>query len=187
VRIYKCLLNQNIALGDYEIRVIQDEDIQAIRCWRNAQVDVLRQASLIQPAEQISYYENYIWPLMLEDQPCNILFSFFDKGIMIGYGGLVHISWHDLRAEVSFIMSPGRASNQEAYGQDFTAFLSLIANVAFKDLKLHRLFTETYDIRPHHIEVLEANGFVREGILRDHIRIAGKPVNSIFHGILNEY
>jgi RimJ/RimL family protein N-acetyltransferase len=49
-----------------------------------------------------------------------------------------------------------------------------------------RLFTETYDIRPHHVAVLEKVGFRLEGRLRKHIAVEGVVTDVLFHGLLLE-
>jgi len=64
--------------------------------------------------------------------------------------------------------------------------LTLIKAVAFDYLKFNRLFTETFNIRQFHISTLESNGFIREGVLKEHVIINGKYVDSIFHGCLNK-
>jgi RimJ/RimL family protein N-acetyltransferase len=183
-RAYRCLPHQVLEEGVYEVKVLQDEDIEFIRCWRNAQMAILRQSSEISFLEQKEYYEKNIWPSLLELQPANILFGFFKNKELIGYGGLVHIAWEHHRAEVSFLLAPNRVTDTTTYMEDFTKFLKLIKKLAFIDLGLNRLYTETYDIRPVHVAVLESNNFIREGILRNHVFISGKPFDSIYHGLL---
>ncbi len=46
--------------------------------------------------------------------------------------------------------------------------------ITFNDLKLSKLVTETYNIRPWTIEILEKSGFKKEGILKKHVDIDGK-------------
>ena len=185
MKTYTCLRADSYTIGEFSIIPVQSGHIEAIRQWRNSQLNVLRQVAPISQQQQQSYYENLIWPSMSEAAPANILVSFLNCGTPIGYGGLVHIAWEDLRAEVSFLLDPERAANASTYSKDFSCFLNLIKRLAFDDLGLHRLFTETYDVRPVHIATLEETGFAREGVMRDHVRIDGQPVNSIIHGCLN--
>ncbi len=156
-----------------------------IRLWRNLQIDVLRQKGEISEEDQLKYFESVVWPTFNQDNPRQILMSFFYEEKLIGYGGLVHISWEDKRAEVSFLVDPSRIT-PEIYEHDFTAFLTLIKMMAFSDLGFERLYTETYDIREKHISILETNDFQREGIMRKHVLINGKRIDSIIHGCLNE-
>jgi RimJ/RimL family protein N-acetyltransferase len=183
---YACLGQQFFELGPYSVSPVQEDHIESIRCWRNAQMNVLRQSSPISPEQQVEYFSLHVWPMMNTPRPSNILVSLFKNGDLIGYGGLVHIAWEHERAELSFLLAPNRVEDPTVYAEDFSAFLGLIKRMAFEDLKLHRIFTETYDIRPHHISLLEMNDFFREGVLRDHLRIDGRSVNSVFHGCLKQ-
>ena len=48
-------------------------------------------------------------------------------------------------------------------------------------LKLNKITTETYDVRPWTINVLENLGFKREGRLKNHVLIDYKLYDSILH------
>jgi RimJ/RimL family protein N-acetyltransferase len=187
MRSYQCLQAQRVDNGPYSIIPVQDEHIDSIRLWRNAQMAILRQLSVINPLQQQSYFETKVWPEMGALQPSNILVAYLLNDELIGYGGLVHISWEHLRAEVSFLAEPNRAKKAAIYASDQINFLSIMKMLAFNQLKFHRLFTETYDIRLQHIVNLEAAGFIREGVMREHVRIDGRPVDSIIHGCLKTY
>ena len=182
---YQCLNNKNFQFNEFSLESISVQDIESIRNWRNAQLDVLRQDKIITYEEQIKYFNDHIWPETIKNEPRNILFSFFRNDDLIGYGGLVHISWKDLRAEISFLINPNHLSDKD-YQLFFSSYLTLIKTVAFDDLKFNRLFTETFNIRQFHISILESNGFIREGVLKDHVIINDKYVDSIFHGCLNK-
>ncbi|HAA01362.1 MAG TPA: GNAT family protein [Flavobacteriales bacterium] len=184
-RDYSCWKESMVKIDDYSLRPVQDEDIESIRIWRNAQLDVLRQKEPITVEQQSMYFEKHIWPSMKLLQPSNILVSFFYKDNLIGYGGLVHISWQDLRAEMSFLLDPKYTIEEEKYSDLFSVYIALLKKMAFEQLGFHRLFTETFEIRSHHISVLEKNGFIREGLMKDHVIISGKYVNSIIHGSIN--
>lgn len=181
---YACLRQQHFEHGAYALMPVQPEHIEPIRQWRNAQLDVLRQAEPITALQQQAYFAQQIWPTLAQPQPANLLLALMHEGQLIGYGGLVHIVWAHQRAEVSFLLDPTRTQDPAHYAADFSAFLGLLATVAFDDLGLRRLFTETYALRTHHISVLEVNQFVREGVLRGHVLINGGPVDSLMHGRL---
>lgn len=184
---YACLGQQQFSQQGYSIRSVEPGDIEDIRQWRNAQMAVLRQQREISPAEQVAYFEMQIWPTLAEPQPANLLVAYLLDGQLIGYGGLVHIAWDHRRAEVSFLLDPARTHDLAGYRNDFLNFLQLVKTMAFDDLQLQRLFTETYATRQHHISVLEAAGFRFEGRLDQHVVIDGKPVDSLFHGCLDSY
>ena len=169
----------------YRLVPIRYNDREPIRAWRNAQLDVLRQAAPLTSEQQDAYFQRIVLPLFEQEKPGQLLFSLLHNDELVAYGGLVHISWADLRAEVSFLVDPARAAAPAAYRQDFRAHLRLLGQVAFKGLKFNRLFTETYDIRPAHIAILEETGFQLEGRLRQHIQLAtGTFTDSLMHGQL---
>ena len=170
--------------GSIVVRAVEPEHIEAIRCWRNAQIDVLRQSRAITAEEQIAYFEQVVWPDKGSDQPSNILLGLFEKDRIIGYGGLVHIAWDYTRAEVSFLLATEIAANEEVVSTLFAIWLRLMQRLAFDDLGLSRLTAETYAMRALHIRVLEEAGFQREGLLRDHVRVGGRPMNAVVHGCL---
>ena len=182
---YLCLDQNQFTLRNYAISTIQPEDIELIRNWRNAQMTVLRQSAPIEYSQQIEYYSSVIWPSMGKDKPDNILFTFFHNNKRIGYGGLVHLSWQDKRAELSFLLDSDLTGNDEEYGKHFSAFIQLMITVAFERLNFHRLFTETYSTRVNHISFLESCGFVLEGTMRDHIILENKYVDSLIHSLIN--
>ena len=181
---YKCLRNQITIKGGYSIALVQREDIEAIRNWRNQQMAVLRQAAEITKDEQKGYFSQEVWSQIENNEPSQILLGLLLDDKLIGYGGLVHISWEHKRAEVSFLSATDRAEVPPLYSKDFVTFLTLIKLLATDQLRLNRLFSETYHFRKSHISLLESAGFVKEGALRQHTLLDGKPIDSIIHGCL---
>ena len=183
---YKALKKNIFSYGEYKIIPIRKKNIESIRLWRNAQMDVLRQKNELSSNDQKEYFNNTIVPLFELSNPKQLLFGFYKDSILIGYGGLVHISWIDKRAEMSFLLNNSRASNHIQYSKDFESFIELIKNLCFKEMKFNRLFTETYAFRKFHISILEKSGFIKEGQLRDQIYEKNKYYNSILHSILKQ-
>ncbi|MBV9508234.1 MAG: GNAT family N-acetyltransferase [Acidobacteriia bacterium] len=181
---YACMPRRRLERGPYAIIAVQPEHIEPIRQWRNAQIDVLRQSAPLTRAQQEHYYASQIWPAMQQPQPANLLVSYFLEDRLIGYGGLVHIAWEHRRAEVSFLLDLSRACDLDRADADFAEFLALMQELAFADLRFHRLSTETYAMRERHIAVLGAAGFRLEGVMRDHVFIQGRPMDSLIHGCL---
>jgi RimJ/RimL family protein N-acetyltransferase len=108
--------------------------------------------------------------------------SIYKEGIQIGYGGLVHISWENSRAEISFLLDPSIPETGKTYFEIFRNFLVGIENVAISSLKLHKLILETYNFRENHIKAIGSAGYLQEGVLTDHVLINGKWYDSILHG-----
>lgn len=174
--------------GILALRAVIPDDIESIRKWRNEQMDVLRQRTLLTSEAQKRYFAEYIWPDKSLLQPKQILLAIEHQGKMIGYGGLVHISWEDQRAEISFLLAPLIESDSQVRTALFARFLRLVQALAFEDLSLSRLWTETFAHRADHLRTLESVGFRFEGRLRAHVIIAGRPTDSLLHGLLvNEW
>jgi RimJ/RimL family protein N-acetyltransferase len=183
---YACMPNPVLMSGALSIAAVQPQEIEAIRRWRNDQMDVLRQTEPIQPKDQRQYYETRIWPELGLPRPRQILLSIHESEHHIGYGGLVHISWPNLRAEISFLVDTAVTKDEARYAQLFRDYLGLIKTLAFRDLGLHRVCTETFSHRPMHLRILEESGFVFEGRLRNHVRVNEVPYDSILHGCLRD-
>jgi RimJ/RimL family protein N-acetyltransferase len=170
----------------YTYPPLRREDIQALREFRNAQIDVLRQAEPLSEQEQERWYEHQVLPAHSDPRPSQVLVSILDPGGgFVGYGGLTNVRWDHRRAEVSFLVDPNRAADKDVYRRDMTAFLDHLAGLAFGEHGLNRLFAETWAFREFHISVLEEAGFVYEGRLREHTLDAeGRPIDSVLHSRL---
>ncbi len=166
----------------YQLRPIHWDDRAAIRQWRNAQIDVLRQLTPLSTTDQDNYFSNIVLPQLTQEQPEQILFALLEDSQLVGYGGFVHIVWSDRRAEVSFLTDMNRSEHQ-VFSQDWSEYLTLLVQLAQK-IGFHKLTTETYSIRPDLIRILENFGFTQEGLLRDHHLINGAPVDSFAHAYL---
>lgn len=187
---YHLLPEESIRLGEYSLVTIRHMDMQAIRRWRNDQIEYLRQRFPLSETQQERYWEQQVFPSFQQVQPPHILFSFLRGKHCIGYGGLVHIDWCARRAEVSFLLETSRSENALTFQNEFSLYLKLLCPLAFRHLKLHRLQTETYDLRPLVLKVLEQVGFQQEGRLREHVNLnpdeKSEPryVDSVLHALL---
>ena len=181
---YNCLKRNSFVDGEFKIRPISIDDIEQIRIWRNIQMQILRQKKIISSSEQINYFNNTLLPSFNHENPSQIIFSYFKDEVLIGYGGLVHISWDDKRSEMSFLLNPKLVNVENIYEEYFTKFIDFMKEVNFSILDFHKLFTETYSHRSFHISILEKAGFELEGILRDHIIIEKKYFHSLIHSII---
>jgi len=181
---YKIMSWSEISDGVITLRPLQQEDIENIRLWRNAQMDVLRQARPISPEEQARYFEQHVWPEKKSSQPRQILLGVELSNKLIGYGGLVNLHWADQRAEISFLLSDEIEVQPALRAEIFKRFLLLIRELSLECLGLKRIWTETYSFRKAHIKTLESSGFKLEGCLRKHVIINGERVDSLIHGII---
>lgn len=181
---YKVMPNDELLSGSLRVVAIQPDHIENVRLWRNAQMDSLRQTQPITPEEQLKYFSTHVWPEKPTNAPRRILLAIEEQAKLIGYGGLVYIDWENRRAEVSFLLAGAVEAQPDRRSKVFYDFLNAMKVLAFADLSLNRLFTETFANRARHIQTLETAGFKREGILREHVMINSAFVDSVFHGAI---
>ena len=181
---YKVLNNQIFSSDVFSIVPIRYEDRMAILKWRNEQIYHLRQDKPLHEEDQEIYFNTIVNPLFDQEYPSELLFSFMENDVCIGYGGLVHINWIDKNAEVSFIMNT--ELEQDCFSKYWTVFLQLIEQVAFKELNLHKLCTYAFDLRPHLYKIIENAGFVKEARLKEQCLFNGEYKDVIMHGKFNK-
>jgi hypothetical protein len=185
---YRVLKGFRGKLGDYSLSSIRMEDSECIRKWRNDQITALRQKEPLSDEEQTRYFKEFVRPQFPKEQPDQILLRFTLGNELIGYGGLVHLNWDDKRAEVSFLLESERAKDLTLYERECKVFMNLLKICAFTVLGLNKISTEAYSHREFHVNALEAAGFAREGVLREHIQIDEVWVDSIVASCLkSEY
>ncbi len=181
---YRCLSLQEFKNGEYSIIPIRYKDRWDIMKWRNEQIYHLRQNRSLTKNDQENYFNNIVFKLFEQERPSQILFSYMHGDKCIGYGGLVHINWTDRNAEISFIMD---TQLEKAYfSEHWGNYLHLIENVAFEDLKFHKIYTYAFDIRPHLYTMLEDNGYMREATLKEHFLFEGEYKNVVIHSKINK-
>lgn len=155
---YKHFPNLARRRRDLWFRPIRWRDREQIRHWRNSQMSVLRQDSILSYHDQQIYFTQVVRPDLLSFDPKNILVGIERNSRLIGYGGLVHICWTQRVAEVSFLTS-NYLSTSEHYTPLFLDFLEYIKEVAVREVHLQRITSETYAFRTNTISALEKSGF----------------------------
>ncbi len=174
------ILGQNVfAQGDYKLVPIRYGDRHEIMKWRNEQMYHLRQDKPLTEESQDIYFDTVVAELFNESKPSQLLFSYLKNDICIGYGGLVHINWDDGNAEISFIMKT--ELEPESFNFHWRAYLSLIEELAFSLLGLHKIYVYAFDLRPHLYKALEQAGYINDARLRDHLIIEGKYTDVVIH------
>ena len=119
--------------------------------------------------EQNLYFESAIAKEFNLEKPNQILFSFFKKNKLIGYGGLVHVDWINQNAEISFLLKTD-FNNVGFYTQSFTAFLKLIEKLAF-NINMHKIYTYGYRTNEYRFSPLINSFFEKEVELKNHKKI----------------
>lgn len=181
---YKALNKQTFSSGKYSIVPLRMEDRYAIMKWRNEQIYHLRQHKTLTTEDQDRYFENTVANLFKKEQPDQILFSYLENDKCIGYGGLVHFNWIDKTAEISFIMKTELEKND--FQKHWKFYLNLIEKVAFEELKLHKIYTYAFDLRPHLYKALEKAEFKSEARLKEHSFFEGKYIDVVIHSKIND-
>lgn len=181
---YVCLKQQEQHLGGYSIVPLRYEDRFLIMKWRNEQIYHLRQSRPLTEDDQQRYFDNVVSKLYDNPKPEQILFSYLKDGACIGYGGLVHINWIDRNAEISFIMDTSLEAAH--FAEHWSNYLTMLKEIAFADLNLHKIYTYAFDLRPHLYTMLEANGYTREATLKEHCLFNGVYKDVVLHALWND-
>lgn len=170
--------------GKYSIVPIRYEDKLKIMEWRNEQMYHLRQDKPITVSDQENYFSNVIKESFDHKEPNQILFSYLEDDICIGYGGLVHINWKDKNAEISFILKT--KLEKKNFKSNWSIFLNLLEVVAFEELKFNKIYTYAYDVRPQLSQALVELNYSKEATLKDHVKIGNVYRNIIIHSKFNK-
>lgn len=170
-------------MGEFSLVPIRYEDRFEIMKWRNEQIYHLRQDKLLTEEDQERYFQTVVSQLFEQESPQQLLFSFLRNGICVGYGGLVHISWVDKHAEISFILNT--ALEETHFDEFWSTYLKMLEELAFEQLQLHKIFTYAYDLRRHLFQMLEKNNFIKEATLKEHTYFNQKYIDVIIHSKIN--
>jgi len=187
MRTYKCLKTNKFTVGDYSILPIRDCDKYDILKWRNEQIYHLRQSDILTKEKQDLYFLDSVGKLFVQEKPNQLLFSFFVNNIFIGYGGLVHIDWNNLNAEISFLTDTIRTNDILLFERDFRNFLFLIFKVSFDELNFIKIHTSVYDIQERDIYITSITemGFVKEAQFNKHVLKDGQYKNIVVFSYFN--
>ena len=100
-------------------------------------------------------------------------------GEVVGNISLKNISHSMGYAEIGYGVS------EDYHGRGIaTEAVRLLARKVFSETPLRKLFAYVHDLNLPSCRVLEKAGFQKEGVLREHYVINGRPENEIFYGLL---
>ena len=184
MRRYKFIAKTYFESGEYAILPIRDEDKFVIMQMRNDQIYHLRQKEPLTKEIQEKYFSTNVANLFEQDKPPQILFSFIQNNICVGYGGLVHINWIDKHAEISFIIKPELELTY--FHTCWIHFLKMLNEVSFNYLGFHKIFTYAFDVRPHLYTALEGAGFKKEATLKEHCFFENKYIDVVIHSKISD-
>jgi hypothetical protein len=154
--------------------------MEVIRRWRNAQVEVLRQNAQLTQKGQQAYFDETIAKDFSSPEPASILFTFWNGGIMFGYGGLVHLNWVSRSAEVSFLIDT-ELTKGPIFETTFLEFVEFVADLGTTQLQLEWLTAEVFEIseRRRVLDLLDGAGFVKVKTIEGGYRKGATLVNVI--------
>ena len=184
MKTYLALKKNIFDIDNFSIVPIRYEDRFSIMKWRNEQIYHLRQDEPLTIENQEKYFTEVIPRLFELKQPDQLLFSFLKNDICIGYGGLVKINWLDKNAEISFIMNTELEKNN--FGEYWTIFLSLIEEIAFNEINLHKIYTYAFDLRPQLYPILLKANYSEESRLKAHCFFDEKFIDVLIHSKFND-
>ena len=161
-------LKKKIILNSFSIENIKNSEIEKIRNWRNNSLQYLRQNGKISKRQQILYFKKNVLSQIKLKKPNKIIFSFKKDNVLLGYGGLVYISWENKNAELSFLLDP-KFDNKILYKTFFNNYIDLAIKFSFDRCGLKKIYTQTFSYRKINIELLKKKSFLKEGCLKNHI------------------
>ena len=173
--------NKHKKLKNEYLYYISHEDIDLIRIWRNNQIKILRQNKPISKIEQKNYFYKIVRKETKKNKPKLILFAIKKREKTIGYCGLVHISWLNKHAEISFLLDHKLKERKKNYKPIMLRSFNKLFQIGFNRLNLKKLSTETFTYRKDHIKIYKTLGMKQEGILRKQYKKSNKLIDSILH------
>ena len=69
----------------------------------------------------------------------------------------------------------------EYFEKYWSKFLSLIEKVAFEELKMHKIYIYSFDLRPKLYEILTRNHYFFDAKLNDHCLFNGKFIDVLIY------
>ncbi len=183
---YKIINFDEKKRGQIYLDFINYKDINLIRVWRNKQTSILRQSNIIKKRNQINYFRTRVEEELKNKKPNLILLAIKNNKDTIGYCGFVNISWNDKRAEISFLLNHKFKYHSKEYESIMIIVFKKLFKLGFGNLKLKKIFTETFIKRKKHINIIKKLGMLQEGLLKKQYFKSGKYIDSVIHAKFKE-
>jgi RimJ/RimL family protein N-acetyltransferase len=165
------------------LRAVEASDLAQLLAWRNA--PELRQ--FFRERQELSMHDQLAWHERLSSQGRKshdtIMFAIqrLEDDELLGACGLCYIDWVSGTAELSLYIGARLEYVDSLLAPDACR---LLADYAFLELDLRRLWTETYSFDTGKRALLEGQGFTQEGTLREHRFHHGAYHDSLFFGLM---
>lgn len=165
-----------VFLRDQEVslRVVEEEDLPFLqRVINDPEVWVsLQRVSPATMEDERAFYEETLH----KDDQTHLLICADDKAV--GIVGLSRIDPEWGVAELGYFVDPAESGN--GYG---TSAVNLMVTYAFDHRRLRKLIAHIMANNPASRRVVEKNGFVEEGRLRDHVYVNGDTMDLLVFGL----
>jgi diamine N-acetyltransferase len=160
------------------LRAFEPEDAERYRAWINDP----ETARLIDRANPVGKAEHEAWYRSLVASPSAAVFAVdrLTDGAFIGLVWLYDIHERHRRAEVRIVIGEKSAWGG-GYGPDA---LRVLANIAFEERKLDKLWADVLATNPRAARAFERAGFTREGLLAGDRVLGNARVDVIRLGML---
>lgn len=102
-------------------------------------------------------------------------------GDLVGRCGVTRLDWKNRLGELGIMIGPGHR------GQGFgSEAIQLLCRFCFREMNLHKLKIQVYAFNEPAIHCYEANGFVREGLLKAELFRDGAYRDVVVMGRIND-
>ncbi len=160
------------------LRPLERNDLSQLRDWRNDPeiYSRVREYRYLNMENQKTWFDS-----LLNDRS-KIMFGIWNPKNLIGVCGLTSIDWVGRKAEVSIYIGLKDARKQ-GLG---TECLKLLANYAFNECNLQKLWAEIFENNPISEKLFKKCGYVHAGTLVNHAYKNGDYLNSSFYELLRK-
>ena len=163
------------------LRAVEESDLKTLLDWRNNP----KFRKFFREYRELNYYQQFQWfKNKVNADNCTSMFSIIDldRNNLVGVCGLCYINWINRSADLSIYIGKDDLYIDSKYALDSA---NALINYGFKELNLHRIWTEIYSFDLQKIKFLEAIGFSLEGRHRQTYYYDGEWLDSLFYGLLS--
>ncbi|MBU0650988.1 GNAT family N-acetyltransferase [bacterium] len=162
------------------LRAIEKEDLPVLLEWRNnpSNRSYFREVLELSSQNQEQWFQTRVL-----NNSNNIMFAIQElkTGKLLGVCGLCYINWINRSADFSIYIGHNELYIDEKFAPEAAI---LLIEYAFKEINLHRLSVEVYEIDKLKQNLMEKIGFKKEGCHIDTYWHNGEWVNSLFYGLI---
>jgi len=132
--------------------------------------------------ESFDSFLNRMKKLLEDQQSTTTLLEVFDKdsGKLIGVVDIHAIDRHNKRCFIQITIGVKKHCNPDCMKET----LNKVLEYCFIEIGMHKVAATSFDFNESWIEIIEQSGFVKEGVLRDHVLKNGSYRDKYIFGML---